>query len=242
MLTVLTHEFFFIPKKEIWFYDGGDIKPAAYTSFCYAFTRPSVQIDTEVKEFTTLLDLHTDESGLYDAISSTFRYHIRKAEQAGVQCIYNIGPSVADCREVIRRFNAFAAKKKITPANSKRILALQQQNKIVISKAVQADSTLVTHVYLHDGKRILLMHTFHDEDGANPQLRGYANKSLHWEDIRLFREKGFHTYDFGGINMEELPGISHFKLSFGGKAVQADSFIAVMSVLRPFYKLYKNLR
>jgi lipid II:glycine glycyltransferase (peptidoglycan interpeptide bridge formation enzyme) len=242
MLTILTHEFLFIRKKEIWFYDGGDTEPAAYTSFCYALKRPAMHIDTEVKEFTTVLDLRADETKLFDAISSTFRYHIRKAATAGVECIYDVEPSLSECREIIRRFNVFAAKKKITPANSKRILALQEQKKVIISKAMQGDATLVTHVYLHDDNRILLMHTFHEEEETDPQLRGYANKSLHWEDIRLFREKGFHTYDFGGINSEELPGISHFKLSFGGKAEQADSFIAVKPVYRAFYKLYKNIR
>jgi lipid II:glycine glycyltransferase (peptidoglycan interpeptide bridge formation enzyme) len=241
MLTILTNELLFIRKKEIWFYNGGDVRPAAYTTYCYAEKAPA-QYDSILKEFTALLDLQQEEKKLHNAISSTFRYHIRKAVTAGIRCVYDVDPSPGHCRELITRFNKFASKKKFTPANSKRILSLQQQKKLIISTAIHNNSTVVTHIYLHDNSRVLLMHTFHDEHGIHPQLRGYANKLLHWEDIRLFRKKGFRLYDFGGINKEELPGITHFKLSFGGRVQQADSYISVKPAYRLFYKWYKKFR
>ena len=58
-------------------------------------------------------------------------------------------------------------------------------------------------------------------DSGARNLIGRANRYLHWHDIRLFRERGFRLYDFGGLDVDErspkTAGIARFKRGFGGE-------------------------
>ena len=79
--------------------------------------------------------------------------------------------------------------------------------------------TLSVHTYLDLGDTARLYHScslFRDrkEEAA---LIGRSNKRLHWEDMLYFKNKGFTTYDWGGISSFDNPnGIDTFKLSFSG--------------------------
>lgn len=64
---------------------------------------------------------------------------------------------------------------------------------------------------------------------------------LHWKVIQEAKNKGFTTYDFWGINSKRWPGVTRFKESFGGRAVQfPGSFDLVFD--QKFYKLYQITR
>jgi lipid II:glycine glycyltransferase (peptidoglycan interpeptide bridge formation enzyme) len=239
MLSILTRQFLF-KKNEIWFYKDAPVEHAAYTSYCYVIGKPPSKPDSTLNEFTTIIDLTGPEERLFNAINDTFRYHIRKAEALDLEYVHISKPSTEECFKVIQKFNAFAERKEILPMNKKRIFALQAMNHLYITKILQNNKTIATHVYLHDNERILLMHTFHDEPLQLTTLDGYANKYLHWKDILLFKEKGFKLYDFGGIDQKKLPGISNFKLSFGGKIESVNSYIKVSPFLKLLYKLLKK--
>jgi lipid II:glycine glycyltransferase (peptidoglycan interpeptide bridge formation enzyme) len=71
--------------------------------------------------------------------------------------------------------------------------------------------------------------------GWDPDTPGHpnANERLHWEAIQSTRERGGHTYDFGGIphdvavhllnggdrDAADIDGPLRFKLGFGGSPV-----------------------
>ncbi|MBQ2936393.1 MAG: hypothetical protein IJD96_09185, partial [Lachnospiraceae bacterium] len=58
------------------------------------------------------------------------------------------------------------------------------------------------------------------EESADQSMIGRANKRLHWEDMKYFKEKGLVRYDWGGISDFENPnGIDEFKLKFGGDKI-----------------------
>jgi len=64
---------------------------------------------------------------------------------------------------------------------------------------------------------------------------GRANRFLHYEDIRYFKEHGYETYDLGGYAKDtqdpKLQGINVFKESFGGTIVEQYNYYS------PLYKL-----
>lgn len=242
MLSILTHQFLLFKKKEIWFYNGESINEADYTTYCYVQNNFNLQFDSELKEFTTTLDLTQNENDLFNSINTTFKYHIRKAQKQNFQFISTSNPSVDDCKKLIKLFKEFAAEKKIISMNKRRIFALQQSNNILITTIKQENTYIVTHVYLYDKNRIVLMHTFHNLNYLDHQIRGYANKYLHWKDILLFKEMNLKIYDFGGIDLEKVPGISHFKLSYGGKTEEVNSYTRIAPAFKLFFKLYKFIR
>lgn len=244
MLSILTHQFPLLKfkKKEIWFYKGEPINEGSYTTYCYVQREFNLEFNNELKEFTTVLDLTQNENELFNSINTTFKYHIRKAQNKNFQFTSISNPSIAECEELIHLFKLFALEKKIIPMNKRKIFALRKSNNIVITKIKEKNIDIATHVYLHDNERIHLMNTFHNLNYSNNQIRGYANKYLHWKDILLFKEMDFKVYDFGGINLETVPGISQFKLSYGGKIEEANSFIRVSPSIKWLFKLFKFFR
>lgn len=240
MLIISTREYGIIPKKEIWFYNGSFVKHSLYTSYCYSVIDPQIKTQHQLNEQTTVIDLTLPTESLFNRISDTFRYHIRKAADMNFTVDFNEKPKVSECKMMIKRFNTFASIKNISPMNIRRILALQSTDNLVISTIKKNNEIVVTHVYLHDGERALLMHTFHEGYSKLSPTQGYANKYLHWLDISTFHKKGFKQYDFGGIATKDLPGITTFKCSFGGKVQDVKSFTFVAPLFRPVFRLLKR--
>ena len=241
MLEVCTHQFLFFRRKEFWFYDTEKINKGTYNVFCYSNEKEAPSKNNVLIEQTSRIDLVKNEGELFNNINRTFKYHIRKAEKLGVTVNVDYSPSTEKCREIINGFSVFAKTKKIE-WNPKRIIALQKINKLVISEAFLNEEKIVTHVYLHDTNRIVLLHSYSQINLKNKKFRGYANKFLHWQDILSFKNFGLTLYDFGGINMKQHFGISTFKLSYGGNLIDCYSYIEVNPILTSVMNFYKKIR
>ncbi|MBI2639656.1 MAG: peptidoglycan bridge formation glycyltransferase FemA/FemB family protein [Candidatus Sungbacteria bacterium] len=64
---------------------------------------------------------------------------------------------------------------------------------------------------------------------------------LHWEIIREAKNRGFGFYDFWGVDERRWPGVTRFKIGFGGQVIEYPSAVDV--VYRPgLYFLYSVLR
>ncbi len=238
MLAIITHTFPF-KKKEMWFYNGEPVNEVAYTTYCYVKGNFNVKFDYLLQELTTILYLNQSEEKLFQDINNTFKYEIRKAAVFDFKCQFITKPTLNDCKGIISLFKKFAKEKRIIPMNKHRIFALQKAEKIIISKIFKNNIDIITHIYLFDERRVLLMHSFHNLQYSDNALRGYANKYLHWQDILFFKRNLFEEYDFGGIEPEKVPGISRFKLNFGGKTEPVNSYIRIVPALKLFFQIYK---
>ena len=110
----------------------------------------------------------------------------------------------------------------------------------MLTKVLQNNIEIATHFYIFDDKRVRLLYSYHNIEFLDDTLRSYANKFLHWEDILFFKSKNFLFYDFGGINMDNHPGISKFKLAFGGILVDNYSYERALPGVRSIARL-RNL-
>ncbi len=227
-------------KKEIWFYDGGAAKESSYNTYAYATGPCTLDHFTLPTEQTARIDLRRSAKEILEKFNTTTKYHIRKAERMNLQTHLDTAPSETTCSEIAKLFDTFAANKKISGIHLPRLLALAKTGNLFISTVRCNDRILVRHIYLHDGSRVLLMHTFHDPETANEQTRGYANKYLHYRDIITFKEMGFAEYDWGGINEEQVPGITKFKLGFGGEVVTVYNYVRTAWPITPLYKLVRK--
>lgn len=239
MIEITTYKFLSFTKKEIWYYNGETVTPGTYTTYCYSQHIFEAGHQNELKEFTTTIDLSKAECELFNALNEPFKYEIKKAERSGFYFDSLLSPTLFDCKKMIASFNIFSKNKGIGKINTRRIIALQKTNTIVLTTIKKENTDVVTHVYLFDKGRALLLHSFHHPNKFTKQIMGEANKYLHWKDILLFKEKGIKIYDFGGINPEKVPGISQFKLNFGGIIEPVSSYTFMIPVLKPFYKFYK---
>lgn len=241
MLEVCTHRFLFFKRKEFWFYDSEKINKGTYSVFCYSNEKEACLKEHVLIEQTSLIDLTKSEDELFRNINRTFKYHIKKAEKIGVNLNIDYSPSIQKCKEIINEFSVFAMAKNIE-WNERRIIALQKINKLIISEAFLNEEKIATHVYLHDNNRVVLLHSYSQINFQNKKVRGYANKFLHWQEILKFKKFGLKMYDFGGINLKRHPGISAFKLSFGGNLIDTYSYIETNAILTLTIKFYKKIR
>jgi lipid II:glycine glycyltransferase (peptidoglycan interpeptide bridge formation enzyme) len=64
---------------------------------------------------------------------------------------------------------------------------------------------------------------------------------LQWHQIKYAKEKGFELYDFWGFDEKRWPGVSRFKLGFGGQTTKyPGTFDLILNKL--WYFFYKIAR
>jgi len=64
---------------------------------------------------------------------------------------------------------------------------------------------------------------------------------MHWEIIKLAKEQGYHYYDFWGIDAKHWPGVTRFKLGFGGQQIEHPGSFD-LPVSKIWYLIYKVAR
>lgn len=179
------------------------------------------------KLHTLVIDLADDEDRLFEQMARDTRSKIRRAmERDPLQVAETATPSSSDVDAFADFYDGFAAAQSVAPVFRPRLHALAGQGNLVLTSATGEDGdVLVRHAYVAARGRGFMLYSgsvlTEAEDSGARNLIGRANRYLHWHDIRLFRERGFGLYDFGGLDVDErspkTAGIARFKRGFGGE-------------------------
>jgi len=242
MLIFTTHNYLLFTRQEIWFYNGEPIKEGTYNVFSSAKIISEGNNKFQEKYNTSIIDLLKPEEELFKAIHSTFRYDIRSAEKKNILHKTILITKKEDCNDLIKAYNSFAKSKNMPTINPQHILALQKTGNIYITKVLLNGMEVSTHIYIFDENIISLASSFHNVNFTDDKLRSEANKYLHWKDILLFKSMGFKQYDFGGLNQKKLPGVSKFKINFGGETVENFRFIKTSAFIFYLISIFKKIR
>ncbi len=241
MLAITTHKFLFFSRKEFWFYDGEKINEGSYNVFSVAKKITDTNVQLLQKYSTCIIDLSKKEEGLFLDIQPRYRSYIRSAEKEKFICTHSIKVRGDELKHLCNSFNKFAELKKIKPIRYSWLKSLNHTQNICLTKMKLDQTDIITHIYIFDNDTIILSQTFHNIDFKDERIRSNANKLLHWKDILLFKTMGFKYYDFGGINPEKLPGISKFKINFGGEVKEYYRYIKTPSFFFFLSNIYKSL-
>jgi hypothetical protein len=207
------------------------------TFFDEFYTNPKVDIIREFQytkkrrfseEFYTLfIDLKESEDSIFSHFEKNTKYEINRANKKD-----NIDTTTLDAQKNKQRFyefyNKFATLKNLQPIGTEEVDLLIDSNMFTIRVASFDNDYIVFHSYVTANGRARLMQSaslFRESDeNSYRNLIGRANRLLHWEDIRYFKQQGYLIYDFGGIavdiNDEEKRAINKFKECFGGSTVK----------------------
>ncbi len=183
---------------------------------------------------TTILDISKSEGELLAAMHSKTRYSVKIGLKSGLRF------SEISTAEFYKLLSATARRQKFRTYPKEYFLKLEK----MIDKShlrflgVFQDSYLVaagvfyifgsTATYLHGGsdygKRALM----------GPHL-------LHWQAIQLFKKEGCQSYDFWGIDERRWPGLTRFKMGWGGTVKKYPG--AYVKILKPlWYWLYRLVK
>ena len=224
-------KFYFFKVKETWFtykYNFWDLFSLKVYSHIKNFDGKKI-MGVKDNSSTVELSLLPDSDVILAGFRNTVRQEIRKSEKENVTCSFE-----QDIDRFVAFYNDFANAKKIYPTSKVMIEAMGPS--FIMSWAKIDGEVLAAHSYLVD-QEAGIARLYHSasrrlDQTIDRNIIGRANKLLTAKDIFYFKDKGFHTMDFGGYadNTEDksLKGINEFKLSFGGEKVTCINYNSIL--------------
>lgn len=187
---------------------------------------------------SVIINLEPPEDQLLGQMHHKTRYNIRLAEKRGVY-VKEEGDVEKFWRLLTRtaKVDRFATHKKYY---YQRLFNFFQSGQSISSKMFFA--------YLKD-RPIAGMMNFHYSDTVyyvhGAMDRGYkslmAPYLMHWEAMMKSKAEGFQYYDFWGIDAQRWPGVTRFKLGFGGQTVEYPGSFD-LPISKFWYGLYNIFR
>lgn len=174
---------------------------------------------------TVYIDLTKDRDALWNNLSNSAKYSIRRAEREGARVEFYKNPS----KEKIEEFFSIEQE----TAKTKKF-SLHPSNDLIEKTKIFGDKAFLINVYdkennLSGGKYYLGVNNtvwyFHGgtSNSARKNKTGY---SLVWQSILYLKEQGYEFLDLEGVDDSRFSttnawgGFSHFKEKFGGVTVQ----------------------
>lgn len=185
---------------------------------------------------TSVVDLTRTVEQLTDALHHKHRYNIGLAERKGVtieesddvETFWKLLQHTAEHDDFRTHDRAYYQKLKTFFSHEHRAL------KVRLYLAHQGGRPVAGVLMLENGSTVHYLHGAMDREYRAlmaPQL-------MHWQLIQRYKDRGFHWYDFWGIDANKWPGVTRFKLGFGGTTVEYPGAFDI--VRKPFWRwLYK---
>ena len=189
--------------------------------------------DGDTEDFYTLLtDLTESEDQIKAHFTKGCRYEVNRAYRENVNFVIKSGADISD-KELdgfLDFFKEFWLSKDMTPPDMdslrEEMKAYRDNGYLVISHADIDNEISVYHTLLMDDNNARLLHSASlfrlktDLEGGTRKIIGMANRALHFEEMKYFKDKGLRCYDWGGAGKgEDVRSITEFKESFGGTPV-----------------------
>ena len=185
---------------------------------------------------TLILDLAQTEAELLKQMRQKTRYNINLAEKKGVSVVaadktrFEEFWSLLDQTAGRDKFrlhgrNYYRAMLEIND-NPVKLFFAQYQNRPIATALVCFFGDTAT--YLHGGS-------------ASEERNVMASYLLQWHNIKLAKQLGYKYYDWHGIDEVKWPGVTRFKIGFGGQVINyPGTFDLVYDT--GWYSIYKMIR
>lgn len=199
------------------------------------------------EEFHTLLiDLTPQPQKILSSFDRNTRSQIRAAEadeSVAVEIIERA--SAAQLAEFLNFYDDFSRSKSIWPIWAPRLRALHESDRLVLSRVIRDQETLVWHASLRTGDRFVVLYSasLPTADQSLRKVIGQANRLLHWREMLFLKDQGCPIYDFcgwyAGVEDKALLLVNRFKEEFGGRKVVEYNIIEDRTLRAKFVRLLK---
>lgn len=190
---------------------------------------------------TVIIDLEGDEEQLLARMDHKARYNIRVAEKTGLKFGEGDAEEFWKLMKKTTERQSFSAHPK---EYYQKLVSFFGRNREISVKIffvrlppAGGGQPLAGAVVLFYGDTAYYIHGASDYEG---QKFRPAYK-LHWSIIKWLKNKGYKYYDLWGVDSRKWPGVTKFKMYWGGRVVERPgSFDLPISKL--WYMLYKSYR
>jgi lipid II:glycine glycyltransferase (peptidoglycan interpeptide bridge formation enzyme) len=193
-------------------------------------------IDLQPRQ-TLLLDLENDEEELLKQMHPKTRYNIKLAQKKGV--VIKRGETEQDFNNFWSLMTTTGERDafKIHHKEHYHNLATANADFVKLFLAYEGDKCLAAGLFSFYGNKVTYLHGASDHNSR--QLM--APYLLQWELIKQAKEQSYKYYDFFGIDALKWPGVTRFKLGFGGRVVSYAGTHDLVFKQRPYF-LYNIMR
>ena len=185
---------------------------------------------------TLVLDLSLSEDELLASFHQKTRYNIRLADKKGVTVAFGgqeQAEAFLDLMEETGNRDGF----KIHGRSHYRRLIEGQPDFLQLGAALYEGRLLAAGLFAGFGDTFTYVHGA----SSNNDRQLMAPYALQWEAIKIAKERGYRYYDFFGIDEVKWPGVTRFKLGFGGETITYPGTVDYV-VNNIAYSLYQRLR
>ncbi len=162
---------------------------------------------------TVILDLNLPEEHLLGKMHSKTRYNIKVAEKHGITIRESNDVEVFwQLLQKTTKRDRFSSHSKDYYKKLVEFFGSGGELKSEIMFAYKGDEAVAGAMVLRYGDTGYYLHGASDYE-HRAMMAPYA---LHWEIIRKLKGEGFKYYDFWGIDAKKWPGVTRFKLGWGG--------------------------
>jgi lipid II:glycine glycyltransferase (peptidoglycan interpeptide bridge formation enzyme) len=185
---------------------------------------------------TVVIDLTKTADQLLDGLHHKHRYNINLAERKGItveeshdaEAFWRMLQKTAEHDDFRTHGHLYYSKLLHFFADPKGSI------KVKLYFAYHGGQPVAGVIIVEHGKTAYYLHGASDREHRALM----APHLLHWKIIQQYKQSGYHWYDFWGIDSFKWPGVTRFKLGFGGQVIEYPG--AFDLVLKPFWSwLYK---
>jgi len=166
-------------------------------------------------ERTLILELDKKEEELLASMHQKTRYNIRLAEKKEIEIKRG---SIEDLGEFKRLMELTGARDgfRVHSATHYERLLKQGAGFIELYFAQYQNRKIATGLFCFFGDKVTYMHGASDNEFRNLM----APYFLQWFLIKEAKRRGYQYYDFYGIDEKKWPGVTRFKLGYGGRETE----------------------
>lgn len=191
---------------------------------------------------TVIIDLNLPEEELLSKMHHKTRYNIRVGEKKGLRLLekndlnsfWKLLKHTAKNDNFSTHDKSYYDKLLNTPELNTRIVFVEHDERPLgtVREKLVAGAILLAH-----GETVYYLHGAMDRNYKSMM----APYLMHWEVIKWAKAQGYHYYDFWGIDAHRWPGVTRFKLGFGGQQVEYSGSFD-MPISKIWYLIYKIAR
>lgn len=193
---------------------------------------------------TVVLDLRKKEEDLLKHMREKTRYNIRLAEKHGVEVKVFQHPSSSARADLFWEFMLKTAERagfnphirsyyeRLFEINSddfsNELFLAEFRGEVLAMALINFYRSALAVTYLHGAS-------------VREHKEVMASYFLHWRVVEEAKRRGFAVYDFWGVDEKKWPGVTRFKLGFGGEVIAYPSTLDI--IYRPgWYKAYRLIK
>lgn len=205
----------------------------------------SEQTQSVQPDKTSAVDISQEDDALFAKMHEKTRYNIRLAIKKGVH-IVQAAPTKKTMGEFLQLLVATAARNGFRAHETSYYQRMSEDLGVKsgrehlhlrLAMAYHDNKPIAGALLGYFGDTVTYLHGASDHEARNLM----APYVLHWEIMRAARTVGYTQYDLWGIDEKRFPGVTRFKLGFGGHPIQYPGTFD-LPVHPMWYKLYRAAR